>query len=118
MHPAPVRVVLVDMSRLTRDLIRSMLEAQPGIEVVREVPDHALPLHEVIEASEAEVTIVADEAPDLVAECRAWLGQRRPRRLIVVSADGREARLYGVRSYEASAEELSAEFVVDAVRNS
>jgi DNA-binding NarL/FixJ family response regulator len=118
LHPKPVRVVLVDMSRLTREIIRRILEEQPGIEVVREVEDGARSLRQLVDESEAEVMIVPSEAEDLVVQCRAMLGERGPRQVIAISADGRAAHLYGVHPYEALAEEFSPEFVVHAVRNS
>jgi DNA-binding NarL/FixJ family response regulator len=110
-----VRVVLVDMSRLTRELIRRILDEQPEIEVVGEVPNGSVPLSEVLEESGAEMIIVGEEAPDLVAECRALLGGAGPRSVIAVVADGRAAHLYGVRSYETATKEFSREFVLDAI---
>jgi hypothetical protein len=110
-----VRVILVDMSRLTRDLIRQILDEQPGIEVVGEVPNASIRLREVLEESGAEMIIVGDEAPDLVAECRALLGRRGPRSVIAVMAEGRAAHLYGLRPYETATGEFSREFVLEAV---
>jgi DNA-binding NarL/FixJ family response regulator len=105
------------MSRLTRELIRRVLEAEPGIQVVHEVTAATDRARELIEEAEADVIIVGNSAPDLLTDCRALLTKSALRRVIAVSTDGRDARLYGIRPYETAAEEFSPQFVVDAVRD-
>lgn len=118
MPPTPVRVVLADMSRLNRELIRRILEEAPGIDVVSEVPDGGPSFRRLLEEAGAEVVIIGSEADGLLADCRALLGEPALRRVIAVSTDAREAQLYGVRPYEMRVEDFSPEFVVEAVRSS
>lgn len=105
------------MSRLTRELIRRILEEEQGIEVVREVTDTTPPVGDLIGESEADVMIVGASRPDLITYGRALLDGRLLRRVITVSADGREAHVYGNRPYEATVDEFSPQFIVDVVRD-
>jgi DNA-binding NarL/FixJ family response regulator len=109
----PVRVVLADMPRLTRELIRRALEVEPGVRVVRVVNDVDLSLRQLIEETDAEVVIAGNR---LRAECRDLLDERAPLRVLAVSADGRGAHLYGVHPYEKAVDEFSFDFVFEAVR--
>jgi DNA-binding NarL/FixJ family response regulator len=111
----PVRVVLADMPRLTRELIRRALEEEPGVQVVREVSDADLSLRQLIEETEAEV-VIAETDTGLLAECRDLLDERAPLRVLALSADGRGAHLYGVQPYEIAVDEFSFDFVFEAVR--
>jgi hypothetical protein len=113
----PVRVVLMDMSRMTRELIRRILEEEQGIEVIGEVTDGTLPGRDLVPDAEADVIIVGTSAPDLVTRCLALLDGHAPRRVIAVSPDGRDAHLYGIRPYEAAVDEFSPEFVIEVVRD-
>lgn len=112
----PVRVVLADMSRLTRELISRILEAEPEVQLVGELTAVTLPLRQLIEKADADVLIVGAGAPGLAAECRELLDQHARLRVLVVSADGDEARLHGVRPYELGAKEFSPDFLLDVVR--
>lgn len=111
--PPPVRVVLADMSRLTRELICRILDEEPGVQVVSEVSDAEFPLRQLIEDADAEVVIVGADALGLLAECREFLEEHAPLRVLAVSADGRDAHLYGVRPYEMVVEDFSTGFVLE-----
>jgi DNA-binding NarL/FixJ family response regulator len=112
---APVRVVLAGMSRMTRELIRRILEEEQGIEVIGEVPDATLAIRDLAPDAEADVIIVGTSDPDLLTRCRALLDGHVPRRVIAVSPDGRDAHLYGIRPYEAAIDEFSPELVIEVV---
>jgi DNA-binding NarL/FixJ family response regulator len=107
----PVRVVLVDMARLTRELIRGLLEDEPGIEVVRELAEAGVSIRELVEETRAELVIVGATS-GLLAECRDFLAEHALVRILAVSPDGRAAQLHGVRPYETLAESLAAELVL------
>ena len=107
----PVRVVLVDMARLTRELIRALLEDEPGIEVVRELAETGVSIRELVEETHAELVIVGATS-GLLAQCRDFLTEHALVRILAVSRDGRAAQLHGVRPYETLAESLAAELVL------
>jgi CTP:molybdopterin cytidylyltransferase MocA len=113
--PTPVRVVLADMPRLTQELIRRILEAEPGVEVVIDANDLAVPLPQLLEETGADVAIVGAETLHLIEECRELLDERARLRVLTVSADGQEGHLYGLRPYETAVEDFSPEFVLEVV---
>ena len=113
----PIRVVLAYLPRLTRDLISRTLEDEPTIDVVHDVPDAGRSARQLIDETGADIVIVGAETPALLAECRALLDERAPLRVVAVSDDGREARLYGVRPYEVIVNEFSCDSVLEIARN-
>jgi chemotaxis response regulator CheB len=113
----PIRVVLAYLPRLTRDLISRTLEDEPAIEVVHEVADGGRSARQLIDETGADIVIVGAETPALLAECRALLDERAPLRVLAVSDDGREARLYGVKPYEVIVNEFSCDSVLEIARN-
>ena len=108
----PVRVVLVDMAPLMREVICGLLEDEPGIEVVRELAEGASSIRQLVEETRAEV-VIAGAASALVAECHDFFAERALVRVLLVSSDGRAAHLHGVWPYETSIEDLPAELVLD-----
>lgn len=113
----PVRVLLADMSRMTREVIGRILEQEPGVEVVvSETHAGASPFRQLIENTEADVVIVGTEERHLLAECRELIDDRAPVRVLAVSGNGQEAHLYGVRRYEMVVEEFSPGFLLEVVR--
>jgi chemotaxis response regulator CheB len=113
----PIRVVLAHLPRLTRDLISRTLEDEPTIDVVHDVPDAGRSARQLIDETGADIVIVGAETPALLAECRELLDERAPLRVVAVSDDGREARLYGVRPYEVIVNEFSCDSVLEIARN-
>jgi DNA-binding NarL/FixJ family response regulator len=116
MKAAPVHVVLADMTRLTRDLIFRIVEAEPGVEVVAEVPDHAFSLRDVVAETAADVVILGIDTPGLLGECIELLDEGALDRVIAVSADLRQAHLFGSAPDDARTGELSAGFILDVIR--
>ena len=116
--PLPrIRVVLAYLPRLTRDLISRTLEDEPAIDVVHEVTDAGRSPRQLIDETDADLVIVGAEKPGLLAECRELLHERAPLRVLAVSGDGREARLYGVRPYEVILDEFSCDSVLELASN-
>ena len=115
-HSQPtVRVVLADMSRMTQELIRRVLEEEPGIQVVSDASELTIPLRQLVDETDAEVLIVGSDALDLLSECRKLLEDRACLRVLSVNGEGREAHLYGLQPYDVSVEEFSREFVLEVV---
>jgi hypothetical protein len=118
MKPTAARVVLADMSRLTRDLIVRIVETEPGVEVVAEVPDHAISLRPVVAQTAADIVILDVDASGLLAECIELLDELALRRVLAVSADGRQAHVFGVNPGDSQVGELSPALILDVVRRS
>jgi DNA-binding NarL/FixJ family response regulator len=116
MKAAPVHVVLADMTRLTRDLIFRIVEAEPGVEVVAEVPDHAFSLRDVVAETAADVVILGADSPGLLGECIELLDELALRRVLAVSADGRRAHLYGAGLDDTRMDEFTPESLRELVR--
>jgi hypothetical protein len=116
MKATAVRVVLADMSRLTRELILRIVEAEPGVEVVAEVPDHVFSLRALVAETRAEIVILGNDTTGLLAECIELLDELALRRVLAVSADGRRAHLYGPESDDLQMDELTPGLILDVVR--
>jgi DNA-binding NarL/FixJ family response regulator len=116
MKTAAVRVVLADMSRVTRELVFRIVEEEPGVEVVAEVPDHAFSLRDVVVATAADVVILGVDTPALLAECIELLDELALARVLALSADGRRGYLYGPRPDGTRVDVLSPGLILDAVR--
>jgi hypothetical protein len=116
MKTTAVRVVLADMSRLTRELILRIVEAEPGVTVVAEVPDHVFSLRALVAETHADIVILGTDAPGLLAECAELLDELALRRVLAVSADGRRAHLYGPDSDDQRIDELSPGLILEVVR--
>jgi DNA-binding NarL/FixJ family response regulator len=116
----PIRVVLVGLPQLTRDLIAGILDTEPEIHVVAEVGDAeaAVPVRRLIEEVAADIVIVGYDAPALLTECHQLLDEHAPWRVLAVSSDGRDAHLYGVRPYAMAIDEFSLDSVLEIVRKS
>ena len=110
----PVRVVLLDLPRLTRDLISGIVEDEPLLQVVGEVSGLTCPARQLIDETGADMVIVGTQASALLAECRELLNEHAPSRVLAVSGDGREAHVYGVRPYEEVVHEFSFDSVLEA----
>lgn len=116
MKTTAVRVVLADMSRLTRELILRIVEAEPGVTVVAEVPDHVFSLRALVAETRAEIVILGTDAPGLLAECAELLDELALQRVLAVSADGRRAHLYAPDSDDLRIDELSPGLILEVVR--
>ena len=116
MKTTAVRVVLADMSRLTRELILRIVEAEPGVKVVAELPDHVFSLRGVVAETAADIVILGADDSGLLAECVELLDELALRRVLAVSSDGRRAYLYGTGPDEMRVDELSPGFILDVVR--
>ena len=108
-----IRVVLAHLPGLTRDLISRTLKDEPAIDVVHEVTDAGRSARQLIDETDPDLVIVGAEKPGLLAECRELLDERAPLRVLAVSGDGREARLYGLRPYEVILGEFSCDSVLE-----
>jgi DNA-binding NarL/FixJ family response regulator len=109
------RVLIVDLPRVLRDIIRRCFDAERGIELVGEtVGDVDLP--ELVHATRADVVVMGLEEARLPAMGERLLAEHPGVRLLGVAADGRESVLYELRQHRRSLGEVSPSALVTAVR--
>ena len=109
----PRQIVLVDLPRMTREIIEQAVGGEPDMVIVDGHADHdSLP------------NAVAGSEPDFVisgrdyefAEVCAVLDERPRLRVLVVVEDGREATLYELRPTRTPLGEVSPRTIVEAIR--
>jgi len=112
-----IRVVLAEMPRMLRDIVQTILAAQPDVALAT--------AHGGATLAETLGTLDAADAPDVVilaeplpnAEDYASVLYARPRlRLVGISSDGRNAHLYELRPQRIALGALSPDTLVDVVR--
>lgn len=117
-HAPPLpdeRVLIVDLPRVLRDIIRRCLDAERGIALVGEtVGDVDLP--ELVHATRADVVVMGLEEARLPEMGERLLAEHPGVRLLGVAADGRESVLYELRRHRRSLGEMSPRALVTAVR--
>ena len=109
----PSKIVLVDLPRITREIIEQAVGAEPDMRTVGDVAD-ALSLPEAIERSEPDFVISGRDYE--FVEVRAILDRRPRLRVLVVVEDGREATLYELRPTRTPLGEVSPRTIVEAIR--
>jgi DNA-binding NarL/FixJ family response regulator len=111
------RVLIVDLPRVMRGIIRDLLSAEQGIDLVGETSDD-VDLAELVHATRADVIVMGLNDTGLPAAGERLLAQHPRVRLLGVVADGRDAVLYELRPHRQSLGEVSPEALVSAVRGS
>jgi DNA-binding NarL/FixJ family response regulator len=115
MPSQPVRILLVDMPRLVRDMVENAARSDPGVEVVGVLRD--ADAIGAASAGDAEVIVVGVEQRELPAGCRALLDERAAGlRLLGIEAGDGGAYLYELRPRRSPLGELSPAEVVDAIK--
>ena len=111
----PIRVLLVGMAPILRDIVRQAVERQEDMEVVAEAAEgHRLRAE--VEGSGAGVVIVGLEDADAVEACAAVVAERPATKVLGLEADGRRGILYALRVPRVALDDLSPEGLVAAVR--
>ena len=112
----PVRILLIDMPLMLRDIISSTLRSEPDMVVVGELPDAAADLAEV-DGHDARVLIFGSrDGPAAGVTGVDLVRLRRDTVALAVSADGRRSVLYELRPCELELGELSSERLVHTIR--
>jgi DNA-binding NarL/FixJ family response regulator len=110
-----IRIVMVDMPRMLREIVSTVVDSQPGMMVAHAHP-RPVPLVEAVDQAGAHVVIFGHESPQLTADCRELL-ERRPRvQVMAVSGDGRRTTLYGLRPHREPLGEVEPDQLVEAIR--
>jgi DNA-binding NarL/FixJ family response regulator len=110
-----VRVLLVGMTVILRELIAEILGSAPGVEIVGEVPGGERAPAGVRRTRADVVVLGVDETggPEVVSELLA----AHPHLLVIgISPDGRQGSLHELRPHDVPLGELSPEQLVAAVR--
>lgn len=108
------RVVIVDLPRVLREIIREIL-TQPGIEVVGETIGD-VNLSELVRATRADVIVMGLSDTRLPRNGRRLLVQHPRLRLVGVAADGRATVMYELLARRRSLGELSPHALLNVVR--
>jgi hypothetical protein len=109
-----IRVVLVELTGLSRDVVKGILAEAPDIELIGEVamwefsgPDPP---------ARADVAILAGPGGSLSERAHGLLKLRPLLRVLAVGHGGREGSLYELRPHRTPLGELSSHVLLGAVR--
>jgi len=108
-----VRVLMLGMPIMLRQILRSVVVGIPGVSDVTELPHNDLRSPEVL-VSGADLVIVGDEEAS-EEEIAALLRRHRRLRVLAVSSQGTSGFLYEMTPSRTRIEELSHDAVTDAV---
>ncbi len=107
----PIRVVVGDVPRLLRDIIDEAITRERDMMLVRA---EGADLAALVRDSGADVAIVADDAPHRGARHRQALVEHPNLKIVVVTDDGRAARLLEFR--QRLMPDISPRALVEAIR--
>lgn len=110
-----VRVLLIDLPRMLREIVKSVLDARPGVVLAAVDPDPASIVASVDDA-QADIVILGQH-PELLATAWALLEQRPRVQLIALSDDARRATVRGLRPYQEQVGGLDPDRLVDTIRD-
>lgn len=107
------KILLVDMPRMLRDIVRAVAEQDPSLEIVGEVSWD----------TDLTATAASYGAAVIVAGARAWSGseigellEARPRtRVLTIGADGAQSILYRLSPEAVSLGDLSPARLLEAI---
>jgi DNA-binding NarL/FixJ family response regulator len=109
-----VRVVLMDMSPMLRQILRAVVDGPPEIDVVAEY-EEMVPLLPAATEHRADVVLFGHESTRLSAECRELLEKLPQTRLLAVGNEGRRSTLYELRPHREPLGEVSPDELVRAI---
>lgn len=110
-----IRIVLIDMPRMLREIINKVLDSHPGMTVAGVYPP-SVPLVEAVDRARAAVVIFGQATPGLAGASRDLLEQRPRVQLMAVSDDGRRTTLSGLRPYREPLGDIDPDQLVEAIR--
>jgi DNA-binding NarL/FixJ family response regulator len=111
-----LRVVLMDMSPMLRDILRALVAGERGLRVAAEYND-LVPLTPAVEEHEANIVVFGDLSPRLDEDCRELLLTHPQTKLFVVGGDGRRTTLYELRPHREHLGEVAPDELIAAMRN-
>jgi DNA-binding NarL/FixJ family response regulator len=109
-----LRIVLIDMSPLLREIVRETLAREPGLDVVAE-HEADVDVREAVEGGDADFVILGAD-PTASAGVRALGAEGARLRALELHADGIESVLYELRPHRVSLGEISPETLLATIR--
>lgn len=109
----PSKIVLVDLPRITREIVEQAVGAEPDMVIVDGF-DAPASLLDAVERGEPDFVISGRDYE--FAEVCAVLDERPHLHVLAVVDDGREATLYELRPTRTPLGEVSPQTIVEAIR--
>ena len=109
-----IRVVLVEVTGLTRDVVKGILAEAPDIELLGEVSMWNFGGADA--PAGADVAILAGSGGSLTERAHELLKLRPLLRILAIGEGGREGSLYELRPHRTPLGELSSHVLLEAVR--
>jgi DNA-binding NarL/FixJ family response regulator len=109
------RIVLVNMPRMLREIIRSTLGSDPTCEIVGEYDEH-IALEVALDRSRADVVVVSTEVFEPREIHAHLLAEASPLKVLAVRPDASQAFLHELYPRQVVLGELSPERLTAAVR--
>jgi DNA-binding NarL/FixJ family response regulator len=110
-----LRIIVVDMPRLVRDLIERAIVAQPDMKLLG-VLDSPREMVAAARVGRPDFVVVGLKDKLLPHECQQLLAEHPAVRLLGVEAVAGEAHLYELRPYREALGEVSPADIVSAIR--
>ena len=107
------RILLVDMSLMLREIVRSVVAPQPDLELVAELTN-VRPLRRAIRRHRPDVVI--GDSHSTRHEIEIMLAERPTMKLLEVEDDGRASFLYELRLQRKPLGEISPSRLLEAIR--
>jgi DNA-binding NarL/FixJ family response regulator len=94
----PIRVVLADLPRLLRDILRESLVCEPDVALVGEAPI-LVQLMPLVKQEGVDVVVLGLSGPDLPASYYTLFEADARVRILAIADQGRNASLYELRPH-------------------
>jgi DNA-binding NarL/FixJ family response regulator len=116
----PIRVALVRLAPLVRDVVHSLIDSTEDMRVtavVERAESENVADDDVADDDVADVYVVGVENGDAASTCEPLLGEPAPpRRVIGISLDGRQMHVSELRPSTSAIGSLSSEELLDVIR--
>lgn len=110
-----LRIIVVDMPRLVRDLIERAIVAQPDMTLLA-VLESPRQMVQAARAMRPDFVVIGLKAKALPTECRQLMAEHPTLRLLGIEAVAGEAHLYELRPHREALGEVSPGDVVSVIR--
>ena len=112
---APIRVALVRLAPLVRDVVHNLIAGERGMRVTGVVERNESA--DALGRDSADVYLVGVSSDDAASACEPLLGEpTSPRRVIGISLDGRQLHVSELRPTTSALGSLSSDELLDVIR--
>jgi DNA-binding NarL/FixJ family response regulator len=112
----PIRVLIVDLPGILRDIVRATVSRQPDMVVVGEL-GKAEAVRPAIESTSASVVVINSQHPAARPDGDSILGRASALKVLAVDPDARESSLHTLRPHRTALGELSPRYLLAAIRS-